>query len=122
MNTLGLLELKMGDNSLMIEDNDLGNPLMFVNEMTKNLTNEEAYKWIANLAFLGLTTERKEQFEKYRKENPKLVQPDFIQWLQVLSDNLFFDYFNEECKASVDIDRLEELHQGLKSFYNVDGD
>lgn len=52
-----ILDLKMGDDSYMIEDKDLGNPLFFIHEQTKHLGDEDFFKWIAEIHFLKLTDE-----------------------------------------------------------------
>ena len=104
-----ILALKMGDDSHMIEDMDLGNPLFFIHEQTKHLPDNEFYKWIAELHFLKLTDEKGKDFEAFQKKHPKMVQPDFLLHLDILSFNLYCDYYYDEIQEAVGKERIAKL-------------
>lgn len=106
-----ILELKMGDDSFIIEDPDLGNPLFFIHEQTKYMDDNAFYKWLAELHFLKLTDGKEKDLEQFQKEKPKMVQPDFLMQLEILAFNLYTDYYYDECNAVVDRFEMNEKMQ-----------
>jgi len=101
-----ILDLKMGDGSYVIEDHDYGNPLMFVHEHTKDLSDKEFYQWISELFFFRLTDEKGFLFKAFRKEDPKMVQNDFLKQLGILAYMLYANYYNKECVENCDVKTL----------------
>ncbi len=108
-----ILELKMGDESYMIEDPDFGNPLFFTHEQTKHMKDSDFYKWLTELHFLKLTDGKKDDLEKFQKENPKMVQPDFLMQIEILAFNLYTDYFYDECNLVIDKLKMNERMQDI---------
>ncbi|MFP4289880.1 MAG: hypothetical protein ACLFQS_11545 [Bacteroidales bacterium] len=108
-----ILELKMGDESYMIEDPDFGNPLFFIHKQTKHMKDSDFYKWLAELHFLKLTDGKKDDLEKFQKENPKMVQPDFLMQIEILAFNLYTDYFYDECNLVIDKLKMNERMQDI---------
>lgn len=115
---MDILELKFQNGSPILEDKDYGNPLFFISEATKGLTEDEKLIWITRCMYFELDEKQRGQLKEFRVKFPNLVDVGFNYNLYFLVQELFV-MFKSKIEGLVDLDELAEESKTFKQQKNV---
>jgi hypothetical protein len=79
----------VGDDFPMIESPTIGLPMLWIEEETKNMTEDEFWEWIVDLNNNWYNETHKESLKKRAEINPNLVPADFDGTLMICLSMIF---------------------------------
>ena len=102
----------------LIELEEWGEPIAWINDQVKDMSKPEFYQWLAELLILKLNKEQFKDIKRRAIEAPKSIPSDFIFVLEHVVAYELYHMFKEEIEKHVDVESLKKqarLKQGWKS-------
>jgi len=101
----------------LIELEEWGEPIAWINDQVKDMSKPEFYQWLAELLLLKLNEEQLADIKKRSFEAPKSIPPDFIFVLEHVVAYELFHMFKDKIEEHVDVKSLQKqarMKQGWK--------